>query len=238
MCFSAPVSFAAGGTLIAAGLYTRAKGEIPKQYRMLTHMITLFGIHQVAEGVVWLGLRGHAPEYLKDAAAYLYMIIANTLWPVYVPLAIVCFEKAHLYRAALAAVFVTGLGVSALLTAAMLNSPLTAEIACCRFGYGHIDYDFFAPFLFAELPYIYLFTVVAPFFLTSRNAIRFMVGPAFLICFPVAKFLSDMRTFPSVWCFLAALISLIIIWAVSKQIRTDRKTDNEDGRIEDGAPVN
>ena len=56
MCFSAGASFTAGVVLSAVGVANHRKAKKPSQ-RLLALIPFLFGLQQVAEGVLWVTLR-------------------------------------------------------------------------------------------------------------------------------------------------------------------------------------
>src|SRR6202167_6702774 len=52
----------------------------------------LFGIHQLVEGFVWLGLRGEVSPGLGDTAKQTYIIFAHAILPALVPLGFTLLE--------------------------------------------------------------------------------------------------------------------------------------------------
>jgi hypothetical protein len=52
----------------------------------------LFGIHQLVEGFVWLGLRGEVAPGLGDTAKQTYIIFAHAILPALVPLGFTLLE--------------------------------------------------------------------------------------------------------------------------------------------------
>ena len=86
MCFSAQASFITGVGLLGLGALTikrvRTRRELP--YALIP---LLFGIQQLLEGMLWLTFTKSAPA-LNTWLTYLYLLFANVLWPIYVPLAV------------------------------------------------------------------------------------------------------------------------------------------------------
>ena len=81
MCFSPEASFAAGGTLIPVGAYClRAAWRADRPLLPLAAMPALYGVQQVAEGFVWLGLGAGDPARVRSAAR-VYLFFALALWP-------------------------------------------------------------------------------------------------------------------------------------------------------------
>ena len=93
MCFSATVSFSAGIALTAVGTYTLKKSESNDE-RPFAAIPLLFGIQQILEGFVWLGLQNKfgGPQETQSFI-YLFLFIAQVLWPFWVPLSIIQMEK-------------------------------------------------------------------------------------------------------------------------------------------------
>src|SRR3990167_5604809 len=91
MCFSASSSFTAAFFLLSVGALTVLRKKNRSQL-MFSLIPFLFGIQQACEGIVWLTL--NTPDsFLHKAAAFLFLIFAITVWPIWIPISIFCFEK-------------------------------------------------------------------------------------------------------------------------------------------------
>ena len=90
MCFSAAASFTAGGLTTAAGVAALDAGK--PAYRLLAAVPLLFGIHQCAEGILWLTLSHPERAGWAGPAILTYLIVSKVVWPVWVPLAILPLE--------------------------------------------------------------------------------------------------------------------------------------------------
>src|ERR1700677_1279381 len=86
MCFSPEASFAAGGALAPVGVYC-AWTALRRRPRLLGLglMPLFFGLQQISEGFVWLGLERGDP-HLTQAAALAFLFFAVVFWPVWFPL--------------------------------------------------------------------------------------------------------------------------------------------------------
>lgn len=201
MCFSATVSFTAGAALSAVGVLTirRSVGwrEVP-----LAAVPLLFGVQQITEGVVWLGLDGDLPQ-LQTWAAYIYSFFSHALWPVLIPIAILLVETERWRRHALAAFVAAGVGVGLYLLFFLFWTPVTATVVGRSIAY--------------ESPHFYLAAVIVVYLLAtcvsglfSRHVcIRIFGMLAFVLA--VAAAIVSMTTFVSVWCFFAAVLSVLIL---------------------------
>lgn len=73
VCFSATASFVAGGTLSVVGGVTLSRVQHRREVPF-AHIPLLFGIQQIVEGFVWLGLTHQAPE-LKQTMTSVYSAV-------------------------------------------------------------------------------------------------------------------------------------------------------------------
>lgn len=204
MCFSAEASFAASlicGTIGVACLKKASRG-----YWLLAAMPLLFGLHQAIEGVVWV-YRG---EDIGCYGGLAFASIAFCFWPVYVPLACMLTQPKGARRQATAALFLLGCFV-AVYAAWVLSFPLTIDFSSHKVAYitsqqgsQWVAYGYALcvtlPLLLMKNGYAKLFgLLVAVFLMTS------------LLWFRPAQF--------SVWCFFAALSSLLVYLALPAKSR-------------------
>jgi hypothetical protein len=90
MCFSATASFVAGLSLSAVGIVALRKAtrrtEVPFALIPL-----LFEVQQIIEGMLWLSFRLDA-ALLRELMTYAFSVIAQSLWPIYVPFSVGLLE--------------------------------------------------------------------------------------------------------------------------------------------------
>jgi len=92
MCFCEPVSFAAGGVLIAGGAFAGWKAfKINKLYFPVSQLPTFAGLQQFTEGHVWMGLNNSDPSMIWWAAMG-FIFFSWLIWPVWVPFSIYFLE--------------------------------------------------------------------------------------------------------------------------------------------------
>ena len=84
MCFSAEADFVSGAVITGIGLATLAKVEKPRELA-LGVLPLAFGLHQLVEGFVWLGLHDKISQEATDVAIHLYLAFAWVVLPVLVP---------------------------------------------------------------------------------------------------------------------------------------------------------
>ncbi|MCK5745954.1 MAG: hypothetical protein KAH44_07045, partial [Oricola sp.] len=91
MCFSATASFSAAAVLGAVGAATLAQRPRPRDLAFAA-IPAIFAAHQAIEGAIWLHIDGgSAIPYALIAA---YLLIAQVLWPAYIPLSVILMEPA------------------------------------------------------------------------------------------------------------------------------------------------
>jgi len=200
MCFSASASFIAGTSLSGIGVATLRSTKASAE-RPLALIPLLFGIQQLTEGVIWLTFRYDAP-LLQQTMAYVYSGFSHVLWPIYVPFAIGCLETVLWRKRTLLAFQAIGILVGLYLLYFLAIDSVTAEVIGM-----HIEY---------VSPHFYVNTVVvlyvaATCFSCFCSSHRFVVlfGLLALVAF-VAAYLYQVNALVSIWCFFAAMLSLLV----------------------------
>ena len=200
MCFSATASFVAGTALSGFGVATITKAtrrsELP--FAMIP---LLFGIQQLVEGTLWLTFSHDAPG-LKQAMTYGYSMFSHVLWPIYIPFAFRFLEVTPWRRRAMLWFQAAGLAAGLYLGFFIVTLPVVAQVSD-----QHIVY--LSPhFRLGPVIALYLAATCVTGFVSSHPFVR-MFGLLSLLSF-VATYLFYARALVSVWCFFAALLSLLI----------------------------
>ena len=200
MCFSAPASFIAAATLVTAGVVTLRMASRPSQMPFAAVPL-LFGIQQFIEGLIWLSFDNASP-LPNPPLTFVYSLFSHVLWPIYVPFAIRLLETVHWRRQALLATQVAGVLVGLYLLYFLAQFPVTARVLG-----QHIVYE--SPH-FYQVPVmaIYLIATCASSMLASHRLIR-LFGLLSLVTF-LAAYAIHAATLVSVWCFFAAILSVIV----------------------------
>ena len=87
MCFSAEVSFMAAAALLpAGGLALRRALRTRRSYAPLAALPLLFGLQQLAEGLVWVSGESDDRRWVEIFSIG-YMFFSWLAWPVWVPFA-------------------------------------------------------------------------------------------------------------------------------------------------------
>ena len=200
MCFSSTASFVAGTALSGFGVATLAKverrSEIP--FAMIP---LLFGIQQLVEGTLWLTF-SHEWPVLRQAMTYIFSLFSHVLWPIYIPFAFRALETTPWRRTAMLWFQAVGLAVGLYLLYFSVAGSVDAEVVG-----QHIVYN--SPH-FYMVPVTALYVVATCFtgFVSSHTFVR-MFGVLALLSF-IATYYFYTRALVSVWCFFAAILSLLI----------------------------
>ena len=200
MCFSATASLAAGGFLLGLGTMTvkaaRSASELP-----FAAIPLLFAIQQLSEAVVWWTFSHDAPG-LNVAMTQFYSFFSHVLWPVYVPLAVLLLEPPGWRRTILKAATASGLVVGLYLLYSMVEYPITSRVTG-----DHIEYV--SPHFFAAVTMTgYLLATTLSALLSSQRTVN-LFGVLALLSFVLA-YLIYSTWFISVWCFFAAVLSVVV----------------------------
>ncbi len=200
MCFSATASFSAGAVLLGIGALTLKSARRPREWPFAAIPL-LFAIQQLSEGVIWVTFSADAP-LLNTVMTYLYSFFSHVLWPVYLPVAVLMIEPPGGRRRTLSTLVVAGSAVGIYLLYVLVAFPVVS-----RPTGQHVEYD--SPHFFAAaVMTLYLVsTTVSPLLSTLRGVRVF--GALALLSFGAAYYFYA-RWFISVWCFFAALLSIVI----------------------------
>jgi len=200
MCFSASASFIAGTTLCLIGVATlkKTKSVTEQPFAMIP---VLFGIQQLTEGVIWLTFRYEVPV-LKQTTTFIYSIFSHVLWPIYVPFAIGVMETVRWRRKAILVFGIAGVVVGLYLLYFLVKGPLVAEVIG-----RHIVY--ISPHFFT-IPVMVLYLAATCFscFFSSHLFVK-LFGGLMLLSF-ITAYLVHIKALVSIWCFFAAILSLLI----------------------------
>jgi len=197
MCFSAEASFVASGVLAASSV---AISRVPKEKSgvPLALFPAVFATHQFIEGTIWLSYDGVLPDSYKSLAVYAYAFIAYVLWPVLVPFSAYLLEVQRARRLIILACQAAGLWVGVRLLLGLVRDPVTVSADCCSLSYRVNASDMLI------LPYVVAVSI--PFLASSRRSLV-LFGVAVTASCAAAAVTTTATSFPSVWCFFAAILS-------------------------------
>lgn len=185
--------------MIAVGAVTLSKVR-EKRALAFAAIPLLFGIQQMIEGVLWLSFQYDAAQ-LKTTMTYLFTMFSHVLWPIYVPFAVGLLETESWRCRAMWIFRFIGVVVAVHLLLLIMLKPLTAVAE------QHIIYV--SPRLY-EWPMMLLYIIATCLvsLFSSHPLVRLFGGLALLL-FCIAYWFYTAAFF-SVWCFFAAILSLIV----------------------------
>ena len=201
MCFSASASFTASAALTVAGVVTIKQVKQSEQF-LLALIPMIFAIQQAVEGWIWL-LQSHpGPAWLESLLSHIFPIIAYTFWTIWVAYSVRKIETDQLRYTILSILLIIGIADGLFFLYFMLSGPLTIDII------NHsIHYAFNFPF-YAISQWLYGIPILGAT-LVSRYKLINLFGIGLIISYNIARFYFT-PTYPSVFCFFSALISVII----------------------------
>jgi hypothetical protein len=214
MCFSAAGSFGVAAVLGGIGAVSLAQ-EKATSHRMLALVPLLFAAQQVAEGVVWITIDAPSLRGLQELAVAAFLAFALVIWPTWVPLALWAAEPEPRRRRALSILAWVGAAVAVYASVILIRGRPTAQVAGHSIAYS---YRSAGPALVLAfyLP-MYVIAAVLPFFVSTMSKARIM-GSVLAVAL-VATFIIKRETLTSVWCFFAAILSVVIVLGISAQHR-------------------
>ncbi len=202
MCFSATASFTAGAALTVIGVASVA--SVKRRSDILFAAIPLlFGLQQLLEGVIWLSLQN---TKLVSILSVAYLFVSHVVWPTVIPLSVFLMERVTWRRRVLGVCIGVGIVVSAYFLYYLFIEPVTAIIVdkCIAYVSQHFSRTFFLS------PYT-LATSLSCLF--SRYRLVNLFGITTFIAGVITVWFYD-QAFISVWCFFAAILSVIIFMQV------------------------
>lgn len=213
MCFSATASFVAGGALSTVGAVTLSKAKTKRELP-LASVPLLFGIQQAIEGVVWISF---GSALVNTIAAYLFLMFAYVVWPMLVPIAVLLIEDHPVRKRVLQVFTVLGFLIGAYLLYFIFAEPGSAHVVN-----KSIAYDFRHAY---DLLYLapYVIVTAGSGLVSSHRVIKFF-GAATLIAFFITNWFYGVNLI-SVWCFFAAVLSLILLIHFFKMPRVFRRVE-------------
>ena len=201
MCFSATASFTAGAALLVVGAVTtrsaRERAELP-----FALIPGFFGTQQLIEGGLWLTFANNAP-LVNSVLTHLYSFFSHVLWPIYVPIAVLLLEPEAWRRKLLTLIAAAGAAVGLYLLYFLMTEPIVSEVVG-----GHISYK--SPhFYVAPVMTLYVLATCVSSLVSSCKTIRWFGAVTFVALLAAYAFYAFW--FISVWCFFAAILSIIVL---------------------------
>ena len=219
MCFSAEASFTASA-VIAAISGMNLKSIQTKKFFLMGFIPFLFALQQFSEGILWISLPYPPLGPIGILAKYYFVTFAYLMWPVLIPLAFILIEPNPARKKLLYGVLLLGLSQSLVLIFSFIHHGVEAAI------FNHsIQYDARVQNSYI-LPALYVIGVVFPWFVSSLKATSYL-GILAALSFMIAS-LFFYATLASLWCFLAAFISLLFYVIIKLNDRAEESVPSND----------
>ena len=202
MCFSAPASFVAGGALTGVGIATLKKAK-SKQELPFASIPLLFGLQQLAEGAIWIAI-GASATSLQAVATYTFVFFAYILWPTMVPAAVLAIETVPWRRKVLWPILLLGMVISGHWLRVVVTEPISSEIIEQHVAYLLPQ----APVHWLLGTILYVTATCISSLLSSHKMVN-LFGILVLASL-AATILAYAHGRVSIWCFFAALTSIVI----------------------------
>jgi hypothetical protein len=210
VCFSATANFVGSGVLGALGVATLSRVKHRREL-LFAALPALFAVHQFTEGFVWLGMDRQVSPRVGHAAAALFMLYAQGLLPLLMPLSIFLFEPDGPHRRRMLPFLWLGIGLTVYMLWALTAFPFQAYVQ----GHSLVYTDAATNFTFVGALYV-VATCGSLFFSKERPMVVFGVANlvALLSVLAVKRYAAT-----SLWCAYAAVASVLILgyfWRTAK----------------------
>lgn len=202
MCFSAVANFVGSGALGAIGVVTLTKVKHRREL-LFASLPTLFAVHQLIEGFVWLGLDGVlSPAVTHDMGAA-FMLYAQGLLPFLLPLSVLLFEPDLKSRRRMLPFLAIGSLTALYILWALTAFPTEVYVRGNSIVYINPATNN------AAVAVLYVIATCGSLFYSKVRAMVVFGGANLAILLIVLGF--KRYAFTSLWCAYAAIASVIIL---------------------------
>jgi hypothetical protein len=202
MCFSPQADFTAGVVVLGIGVETLRRVRLRREL-IVGALPLMFGLHQLVEGFVWLGLRGEVSSGVGDTAKETYIVFAHAVLPALVPLGFALLEPDR--RRVRWMLPLVGLGF-------LLGGYLLWQVTAYPVGaYPQarcIDYVTHTPNDLL-IGVAYVLATCGPALLSSPRRLRWFGAVSLVGVIAAALVRVDELT--SLWCVYVSLVSVLIL---------------------------
>ena len=201
MCFSATANFVGSAGLAAVGVLTLSRVEHRREIPFAS-LPLLFALHQFIEGFVWLGLYGDISSNSLHLAGWLYMLYAQGILPILVPLGVYLIEPGTKRKRMVLPFVVVGVALGLYILWALFAYDTRIAAKAHSVVYDNPGTHN------AIIGILYVVVTCGAMFFSGY---RYIVGlaAANLAGLLVVMFVKQ-YAFTSVWCAYAAVISVMI----------------------------
>lgn len=204
MCFSEEASFTAAAALTVVGIFSL---KLNKEKRLIPFALVpfFFALQQFNEGLLWIFLPTEPNGWPTFFSQYAYMFFAYLWWPIYIPFALAVGEKEADRKKWIIAFVVLGILQSIYFS---MGTEGGSKVSIVNESIQFLPDS-------GVFPWVYVGIVVIPCII-STIAGSTIFGTLVLLSFLVTQYYYK-ANFVSVWCYFAAVISLMICWMIWKE---------------------
>ena len=216
MCFCAEASFGASAVLTVIGVAVIKKAKSPSQLPFACIPL-IFAVQQFSEGFVWLALSNPAFAHVEKISSHTFLIFAQMVWPIWVPLAIMMLEKDTKRKNVLKLFVGIGVLVSSYFAHRLMFYGVHPTIAGHHVAYKQVHPDSLGHI--ADM--FYGIATLVPTFLSKTKRV-WVFGLTVTIAYMIT-YIVYVNYILSVWCFFSATISILIFWIIQHSDSESRK---------------
>lgn len=203
MCFSATSSFIASAVIGTIGIATLRHVREPRAL-LFAAVPMLFAFHQFTEGFVWLGLEGRIGTVAFDHVVFLFMLYAQGILPLLMPVAVLLMEPPGSRRRAILGLTAIGAVVCVWDIYGLIALPSQCFVEQNSIAYRNpMTGDLWVSLL-------YILATCGSLLLSTHRVVRWY-GLLNVVALTITQVVKE-YAFASVWCFYAALMSILIYW--------------------------
>ncbi len=223
--YFAVLNFALAGVIGIVGILTLKKVSVPREV-VFASIPLLFGLHQLTEGFVWLGVGGEITHRALQMAETIFIYYAQGVLPFLVPLAIWLIEKNSFKKQLVGVLTILGFGLMVYTLYGLATFPSSVKVVNGMLNYSN---PWTANYYDAL---IYVLTTCGSLMLSSSISIQ-LFGFFNFIGLSIIALLRPYG-FTSVWCLYAATISgLLYFYFVERRIQFLQDLKKERAELSD-----
>jgi hypothetical protein len=183
-------------------------------HTMVAAIPLLFVAQQTAEGVVWLTTADSTHTEVHRLAVFVFLACALVVWPVWLPFSLQRVERIPERRRILRVLVCIGVIVATSAAVLLARQQPVAVIVghSIRYDRAGIDGN---RLLDGFLLLVYVLPTVLPFFTSTMRLAR-TIGGALIVSL-IVTVLVERDVLTSVWCFFAALLSVLVVISIERE---------------------
>jgi len=208
MCISETVDFVASAGTLAVGIATLRHVRQPRAV-LFAAMPIFFALHQFTESFVWLGLDHRLRPEAEGHVVFLFIIYAQAILPLLMPLATLLIEPPGWRRKIIAGLTAIGAAECAYIVYALMAFPPSATILHHSIHYEN------PRTATAWVAGIYVVVTCGSLLVSTHKVVRWFGW--LNVAGVIATLAFASYAFTSIWCLYAAVLSVVLYWQFSNR---------------------